>query len=272
MAQLLESPSRRAETGDDSPWELFHENSKTGRYDGLPPLEYIRQRMARLLEALPYDQYPAVDLPVSPLPLETTLAEALAGRVTARGLEPGRLTVTQLATLLHYAYGVTRSNEGTVFPRPFRVVPSGGALYPLELFFHSTHVDGLQPGLYHYHPLRRNLRFLRYGDESRRLAEALVQRDLALDTAIVIFITAIFERSVFKYGDRGYRFVLLEAGHVAQNLNLVAGALGFGSVNIGGYFDRQVDELLGLDGLAHSTVYLVGVGRPSEWTPTSEPP
>jgi SagB-type dehydrogenase family enzyme len=78
---------------------------------------------------------------------------------------------------------------------------------------------------------------------------------------VMIFITAVFERSVFKYGDRGYRFVLLEAGHVGQNLSLVANGLGLGAVSVGGYFDRKIDGLLGIDGLNHSTVYIISLGR-----------
>ena len=78
---------------------------------------------------------------------------------------------------------------------------------------------------------------------------------------MIVFITAVFERSVFKYGDRGYRFVLLEAGHVAQNINLAVTALGLGCVNIGGFFDRDIDEFLGIDGLTHSSVYLMAIGK-----------
>lgn len=78
---------------------------------------------------------------------------------------------------------------------------------------------------------------------------------------MIVFITAIFERSVFKYGDRGYRFIFLEAGHVAQNMNLVCAALGLGCVNIGGFFDREIDDLLDLDGITHSTLYMLALGR-----------
>jgi SagB-type dehydrogenase family enzyme len=78
---------------------------------------------------------------------------------------------------------------------------------------------------------------------------------------MVIFITSVFERSVFKYGDRGYRFIFLEAGHVAQNINLVAYGLGLASVNIGGFLDRRVDDFLGLDGLTHSTIYMIAIGE-----------
>jgi len=251
-------------------WELFHENSKTGRFDNFPPQEIIRARMQGLLQSLPFDSYLAVELPTSLTPLRLSLADAITTRVTARGMEPCPLTLENVATILHYAYGITRSNEGTIFPRPFRTVPSGGALYPLELFCHSTHIQGLEPGLYHYNPIQNNLRFLRYGDESRKIAGALVQSNVALDASLMFFITAVFERSVFKYGNRGYRFVLLEAGHVAQNINLVSNALGLGCVNIGGYFDRQIDDLLGLDGLNHSTIYLVAIGKQPEESPSTE--
>jgi SagB-type dehydrogenase family enzyme len=252
------------------PWEVFHENSKTNRFDPGQPIEYVRVQMDRLLQALPYDQYPAYALPGELEPLPSDLASVIEHRVTARSMEPCPVTVRQLATLLHYAYGVTRTNDETVFPRPFRVVPSGGALYPLELYFHSTHIIGLPPGLYHYNPMRNEVCRLRPGDDSRRLSEALVQHNLAVDNALMIFISAIFERSTFKYGDRGYRFVLLETGHVAQNLNLVAGAMNLGSTNIGGFFDRAVDDLLGLDGVSHSTVYLTAIGRNAEAADASD--
>ena len=92
----------------------------------------------------------------------------------------------------------------------------------------------------------------------------MVQPDIAYGASLIVFITSIFERSIFKYGDRGYRFILLEAGHVAQNINLVSNALGLGSVNIGGYFDREIDDLLGLDGVAHSTIYMIAIGSRKE--------
>lgn len=254
----------RLPAGGDYAWDLFHENSKTGRYDYMPPDDVVRARMGELLESLTFDQYPSVELPASLAPLKLRLEEAISTRVTARNVEPCPLSLETVATILHYAYGVTRDNEDSAFPRPFRTVPSGGALYPLEIFFHSAHVEELQAGLYHYNPARKELRFLRYGDESNSISAGLVQKNLAVDTSLILFITAIFERSVFKYGDRGYRFVLLEAGHVAQNVNLVANALGLASVNIGGFFDRQIDDLLGLDGVTHSTIYMVGIGKEGE--------
>jgi SagB-type dehydrogenase family enzyme len=250
-------------------WETFHENSKTSRYARMLPDEMIVAHMARLWESLPFDRYPAVELPASFTPLKLSLEEAITSRKTARGMAPCRLTLANVGTIFHHAYGVTRDYQQQGFPRPFRTVPSGGALYPLELFFYATHVEGLGAGVYHYNASRHNLRFVQPGDQTEQIANGLVQQHLAGDAAMIIFITAMFQRSVFKYGDRGYRFVLLEAGHVAQNITLVATALGLGCVNVGGYFDRQIDDLLGLDGLEHSTIYVAAIGGQ---TATATPP
>ena len=247
---------------EDQVWELFHENSKLSRYDGGLTGHEVRERMKRLHESLPFEGYPAVPLPREAAPLKLSLADAITTRVSVRDMRPSQLTLKQAGTLLRHAYGVTREDNGA-FPRPFRVVPSGGALYPLEIFFHSARIKGLRAGLYHYNPAESRLRLLREGDEARRIAGAMVQTEVALNAALIVFITAFFERSVFKYKDRGYRFVLLEAGHVAQNLNLVSNALGLGSLNIGGFFDREIDDFLGLDGVTHSTIYMVAIGKPA---------
>jgi SagB-type dehydrogenase family enzyme len=130
----------------------------------------------------------------------------------------------------------------------------------LELFFYSARVEGLQPGLYHYNPLKNNLRLLQDGDNTAKISQSLLQPNMTLHASAIMFVTAVFERTIFKYQDRGYRYILLEAGHVAQNMNLVATALGYGSVNIGGFFDREIDEFLDLDGVTHSTIYMIAIG------------
>ncbi len=269
MERRVFSERRLAPSREDQVWELYHENSKTSRWDVVPGNDDVRQRMADLWEALPYDGYPFTALPPPMTADSPGLFSALLSRESSRSLKPRRLSLEELATLLHCSYGVTRSNEGTYWPRPFRAAPSAGAMYPLELYFHSTQVDGLKAGLYHYDPTENGVRRLIDGDMSRSLGEALVQSNLAFDSSAIFFLTAVFERSVFKYGNRGYRFVLLEAGHVAQNLNLTALGIGLGALNIGGYVDRRIDEMLGLDGVTHSTVYMLAVG---EAVPETGPP
>ncbi len=244
-------------------WELLHENSKTSPYDAPKPTPQVLARMEELWDSLPYEGYPIVELPRELVDTTMTVHEAIVARQTARDISSVALSLQAMATLLYCAYGVTRQNEGTVFPRPFRTVPSGGALYPLEIYFHSARVDGLRAGIYHYNAAEHHLRLLSGYDATRELSDGFVQRTLAVDCAAIFFITAVFERTVFKYGERGYRFALLEAGHVAQNLNLAAVSLGLGVVNIGGFFDRRIDRLLGIDGLNHSTLYCVGIGGTS---------
>ena len=147
-------------------------------------------------------------------------------------------------------------------------------LYPLEIYFHSKRITGLAPGLYHYNPARNEVRLLRSGDQTPLIAEGLVefQSNIAYDASVIFFLTALFERSAFKYSTRAYRFILLEAGHVAQNLNLVATGLGLGCLNIGGYYDRVVDRFLALDGVNQSTIYMAAVCKRLDGPPAADEP
>jgi SagB-type dehydrogenase family enzyme len=261
--EMLESSG--GEGAADAPVsELFHENSKLSRLDSGLPDEHVVARMQAMWDSLPYDQYPVVELPSLLPATHVSLEQAVLTRRSARSLAPAAMNLSQVATILTYAYGVTRDNDGTAFPRPFRAAPSAGALYPLELYFHALAVDGLEPGLYHYNPAHSNLRRLRAGDLSYELGSAMAQPMLAYGSSMLVLITALFPRLTFKYGERGYRFALLEAGHVAQNINLAANAYGFASVNLGGFYDREIDALLGLDGVRHSTLYLVAIGHEFE--------
>jgi SagB-type dehydrogenase family enzyme len=254
---------------EDELWELFHENSKASLYDGAPATEQVLAWMNEIQQSLPFDGYPAIILPASRAPLEMSLGDALAKRVTARSLKTCALTLEELAAFLYYAYGITRDNQNTEFPRPFRATPSAGALYPLEIFLHAGHIEGLAAGIYHYNPMENALRRLRTGDKTPEIARALVQKEIATGASVLFFITGVFERTTFKYGNRGYRFVMIEAGHVAQNINLVATSLGLGCMLIGGFYDRQIDAVLGIDGIGHSTIYMAAVGIGSQ---LSEPP
>lgn len=248
------------QTHQESAWELFHENSKTSAFKPLPPDEEVLGAMAVMWQSLPYQSFPATPLPETLAPLNCQLEQAILNRCSARELFPIRHSLAELNRLLFSGYGLTRTNIGTGYPRPFRVVPSGGAMYPLEIFFYSASIDGLEAGVYHYNPVEAAVRRVRDGDSSDLLNGMVVQHELVSNASLLIFITAVFERSTFKYGDRGYRFALLEAGHVAQNINLVANGLGLSCVNIGGFFDRRVDEFLDLDGLTHSTIYMIALG------------
>lgn len=248
-------------------WETFHENSKCAAYDEALPNYRVVEWMGQLKDSLLYDAFEPIPLtPRDALPeMELGLAQAILARHTPTGFGPGKLRFEQLSALLHYAYGINRTNEDTHFPRPFRNVPSGGGLFPLELYFHTragerTGIEGLETGLYHYSPAEHCVRHIASDDRTGDIAATLYQPEIPEMASLLLFQTALFRRSTFKYKDRGYRFTLIEAGHVGQNLNLVATAMGLGVWNVGGFQDRKIDRVLGLDGVNHSSLYLHAFG------------
>jgi SagB-type dehydrogenase family enzyme len=254
----------------DASWELFHENSKTSLVELHPLFKIwptdatVVANMKQLRRVKPYTDFPKLALPRDVPAATRGFDEVLFGRQTARGFGSGPIRLPQLAKILLLSYGVNRSNEGSHFPRPFRVIPSGGALYPLEIYVHARRVEGIAPGLYHYDPEDHVFDVLRPRDESELIIPHFIQQDLAQDAAAYIFVSAVFVRSTFKYGDRGYRFILFEAGHLAQNATLTAQEMGLATTNIGGYSDRAVDRYLGFDGLNESAIYIMLIGQQPE--------
>jgi SagB-type dehydrogenase family enzyme len=248
-----------AEEGD--PAELFHEASRLSpfavdhRARGLALLARSPELAASTTRAVLRSlARPSVALPSAPLP-DLSLADAVTRRRSARAFGPGRVQLRELAALLDAAYGVTSGPEASL-----RTVPSGGALYPLELYVLAQRVDGVETGLHHVDPLRRVLEQLPAAGREGPLSPY----DELLDAAaLLVAVTGVFWRSRFKYGLRGYRFTLLEAGHVGQNLLLAAAALDLAALPVGGFYDRRVERLLGVDGVNESPLYLFAVGRPA---------
>ena len=245
-------------------WELFHENSKITRFSDVLPDEQVRRRMQALWQSMPVAHAPPIALPDRDAMVQPAVAltDAIRHRRTPDNMIAAPITQAELAALLYHMAG-TDPNRGQP-NRPFRMAPSGGALYPIEVFVHLRTVEGLRAGLYYYDPLRHSLHAVGDADRSDEIAATLVQPGLVADSAVQVFQTALFGRSTFKYGDRGYRFTLMEAGHQAQNLTLIATALGLGCIPVGGFRDHDVDRLLGLDGVSHSTIYLAFLGRPED--------
>ncbi len=246
------------------PTEDFHEASRM--YAGVSDPEVVgtarlersltmRITASRSVKRFPHR--PFVALPEAPLG-RPTLADALASRRSHRTFRPEPLALRELAAVLRAAYGVTGAIDGT--PQALRSAPSGGALYPLELYCACHRVDGLDHALYHYDPLRHGLELLR--PLASPAGEALTPYGAVVDdSAAVVALTAVFWRSRFKYGARAYRFALMEAGHVGQNLLLAAAALRLAAVPVGGFYDREVDAFLGVDGIHEASLYLFPLGH-----------
>jgi len=170
------------------------------------------------------------------------LEKAIALRRSTRAFLRSPLTLMQVSRLLWAAQGITDKESG------FRSVPSGGALYPLEVYavFHEDGVEGLAAGVYHYEPSRHGMKKIRDGDRLGPLqAAALGQESIGM-SAICIVISAIFGRTTPKYGQRGIQYVHQESGAAAENVYLQATALGLGTVIMGAFTDSAVSKAVGL--------------------------
>lgn len=204
-----------------------------------------------------------VQLP-DPAPVPGELAPAIHHRRSTTQLDPSRrLSLAHLAALLTHSYGLSDSPPpGAV--QSARVAPSAGAMYPLELLVVARRVDGLPAGTYHYNPFVNRVERVDANGPPEEFARHTVMPELVERAGCVFIIIASMWRCRSKYGDRSYRYALLETGHVAQNLLLVATAFGMGQVPWGGFFDRHFNRYLGLDGLAQVALYAVSVdGLPS---------
>ena len=251
----------------DDPTEAYHEAARL--YPGIADpsvrgaalLEHSEEARASAARSVKrHRQVPRRSLPPADLG-PATLAHALAVRRSRRAYAPAPLVLTELASVLHAAYGANGGIAGT--RQTLRSTPSAGALYPLELYAACGRVDGLEPALYHYDPLDHALERLRpvaYADE---LGPVTPYPELLAESAAVVVATAVFWRSRFKYGARAYRFVLLEAGHLAQSLLLAAAALDLAVTPVGGFYDRLVDAFVDVDGIHEASIYLFPLGRPA---------
>jgi SagB-type dehydrogenase family enzyme len=206
---------------------------------------------------------PAESLP-QPEPAVMSLGEAIEARRSERDFARDPIASSELAGLLHAAYGRTHQlldDEPAGIGPQLRTVPSGGALFPLELYVCAWRVDGLTPGLYHFDPLRRVLECVSVDDLADAVAAAAIYPEPTTRCAALLLVTGVFWRTRFKYGLRGYRFALLEAGHVVQNVLLVATAYGLASLPLAGFYDARLESVLGVDGVEESVLYAVAVGR-----------
>ena len=200
---------------------------------------------------------PVIDLPAD---ADSALRSLQRARRSCRSYAAQPIPLTTLAALLAGTQGMT-GESGAPFPR--RATPSAGGLFPLELHVYTRRVTGVPDGLHRYDPLSHALIELDHADVSGRLAEALYAYPFIVDANVVFVLVARFPRTQDKYGPRGYRYILLEAGHCAQNLVLRATELGLGSLCIGGFADTVLNAQLGLDPTTAGAVYLVAAGFPA---------
>jgi len=198
----------------------------------------------------------AITSPLPPLPATggPSVEAAIAARRSVRNYADRPVTLEQLARLLHYTTGVTDPEHG------FRAAPSAGALYPIEVYPVIFRVEGIAPGVYHYLVGQHALALVRAGDIRSDMQRAALFQSMITTAALVLVLTGVPARSTGKYGERGQRYLLLEAGHIGENAYLEATTLGLGCCAIGAFLDAEVDRLLGVDGRAETSVFMLALG------------
>ena len=202
-----------------------------------------------------------IGLPRPEIAGEANVWQLLQRRRSRRAYKPEQ-TLSQglLSTLLWATQGLT-GRQGDIY---FRTAPSAGGLYPVETYLLVRAVEGLDPGIYHFRPLTADLEFLKGGDYAGVLASAALGQELVADAQVTFIWSAVLERGKWKYRERAYRYIYIDAGHIAQNLYLAAEGLGLGACTIGAFFDDDVNRLIGVDGSEETVIYLGCVGWPAK--------
>jgi len=189
-----------------------------------------------------------------------SLEEAIYVRRSRRSWKKDvKIPLRHIAQILWAAQGITNWEEG------FRAAPSAGATYPLELYVvvKKGGVEGLDRGVYHYDPYKHCLVKTLDMDVTYELMEASLGQYWVGTAPVNLVIAAEYARTTRFYGDRGYRYVHMEVGHVGQNVYLQAEALGLGTVAIGAFYDNEVRKILGLSrNLA--PLYIMPIGYPEK--------
>ncbi len=191
-------------------------------------------------------QEPAYDGTVS---VEATLRR----RRSVREYAARPLTLAEVGQLLWAAQGITGDNGR------YRTAPSAGGLYPLEFYVVAGDVRDLAPGVYRYEPADHVLRPVSEGDVRSVLASAALEQTWVEEGAAVLVVAGVYERTTQKYGERGRRYVHMEAGHAAQNVYLQATALDLGTVTVGAFHEDEVQRVVGL-AEDEMPLYLMPVG------------
>lgn len=216
-----------------------------------PPLEKPFDEDAELVDLVDPKEFSIKKVP---------LIDAIANRESRRVFTDESLTLEEFSFLLWATQGVRSVDENKVWTK--RVVPSGGARQPFETYLLINRVDGIERGIYRYLPIEHKLILVSENlpDADELMEKAWFQKFIG-KSAVVFVWAAIPYRMEWRYSLISYKDILIEAGHICQNLYLACEAIGAGTCAIAAYEQKVLDELLQIDGENEITVYLSPVGK-----------
>ncbi len=199
-----------------------------------------------------------VQLPTQMQEPAVSFSEVLKRRKSIRAFSAQPLSKADLGFLLWASTGIQRVEHGY----EFRTAPSAGALYPIETYVATNNVQDVECGIYHYNIKKHLLEEIKTGNFGDALAHAALDQKMCATASAAFVWTAIFSRSKWKYKQRAYRYIYLDAGHVAENLALSAASINCGSCQVGAFFDDEINAMVDIDGTDESAICLSVVGHP----------
>ncbi len=256
----------------DWPWRhwtpeaaFFHFGTRDGDYADRSPQAYdmqLREKARRDPPPIPTKTMEGSRIDLPPAGLDGSLHTALHARRTWRQFAARPLSLDALGTLVQLTWGVQKwgvvEGQGRV---ALKTSPSGGARHSIEAYVIAMNVAGLQPGVYHYDAQTHELVDLGRTIAKEGLAYALANQRYFLRAGALVIMSAVFARAMWRYPySRAYRSILAEAGHLGQTFCLTATALGLAPFCTMAFRDRELEDLIGIDGISESAMYVVGVG------------
>jgi SagB-type dehydrogenase family enzyme len=215
-----------------------------------PSLEVAYTKNGRIIDLTPPNSIRVGEIP---------LRDAIERRESVRKYRDTPLSLEELSFLLWSTQGVKKTMQDRF---TFRTVPSAGARHCLETYILANNVGGVDPGLYRYLALTHRLA----GENpdphiSDSIVAACVNQSFLKANAVTFIWTADAYRMTWRYGERGYRYMHIDVGHVCQNLYLAAQVVGCGVCAVGAFHDDELNYLLGIDGETQFALYLAAVGK-----------
>ena len=230
----------------------YYEFTKMRRRQGSPSFDGDIPENWRRIFYKSYPRFPSIGLDIS----EPSLAlKDLASRQTVRGFTSEALCFSDLSNILFWSAGIKPKQESDM---PKRMYPSAGARYPVELYVIVENVQGLQGSLYHYNVLDNSLEQMLGERSDVKSIDLFCQDDLF--PVSTLCLTGVLSRTEVKYGAQSYRFALIEAGHIGQNVCLLSQSLGVGCCPVGGFDNDKLVKLLDLVG-SEVPLYLFALGK-----------
>lgn len=203
-----------------------------------------------------------------PWSIEASLGALITSRRSCRRFSSTSLPLEVVSTALQVAYGAQDRLVVDGYEFQTRPVPSAGARYPLDVHLLVQSVQGVAAGVYRYFASDHVLRRTGPPVASRKIAELFLDQPYLSRASTVVVLTGRLQETMERYGDRGYRYVLFEAGHVAQNIALAATALNLGSLNLGGFYDQALADVLVLEPTQEVPLYGLALGIPASEDPS----